>query len=278
MKAKSFFRSIFTSAKLACISNDQLGKNASPAEVDVIISLTSIPSRLSSLHLTIKSLLNQSISFEKVVLWLHQDLKDNLPPGLQKLQGKRFEIHYGATTEPHRKLVETLKLHPDRVIVTCDDDMMYPRDWLFRLLESWRHTPDDIVAHRCRKIRIENGEILPYKTWHSEPKGKSSTLTLALGWGGVLFPPGALDARVLDRDAYLRLSPNADDLWYKAMATLKGTAMRKSRDPYPAPIPIIASQSMSLGKKNIGEDQNRVQLLALAKEYKLTFEPNPKNS
>ena len=124
MKAKSFFRSVFTAARLACISSGQLGKNASLAEVEVVISLTSIPSRLSSLHLTIKSLLNQSISFEKVVLWWHQDLEHTLPPALQKLQGKRFEIHYSATTEPHRKLVETLKLHPDRVIVTCDDDMM----------------------------------------------------------------------------------------------------------------------------------------------------------
>jgi hypothetical protein len=271
VKAKSFFRSIFSSVKLACTPGHRLGENASPAEVEVVISLTSIPSRLSSLHLTIKSLLNQNISFEKVVLWLHQDLKNKLPSALQKLQGQRFEIHFTETNEPHGKLVETLKLHPDRVIVTCDDDMMYPQNWLSRLLESWRHTPDDIVAHRCRKIRIENGEILPYKTWHSEPQGESSSLTLALGWGGVLFPPGSLDERVLDRDSYLRLSPNADDLWYKAMAMLKGTAVRKSREPYPAPIPIIASQSISLGTKNIGDDQNRVQLLALAKEYNLTF-------
>jgi hypothetical protein len=272
VKAKSFFRSVFTSARLACISDDQLGKNASPAGVEVVISLTSLPSRLSSLHLTIKSLLNQSISFEKVVLWLHEDLKNNLPPSLDKLQGKRFEIHYSATTEPHRKLVGTLKLHPDRVIVTCDDDMMYPKDWLFRLLESWRHTPDDIVAHRCRKIRLENGEVLPYRTWPSEARGESSPLTIALGWGGVLFPPYSLDTRVLDRDTYMRLSPGADDMWYKAMASLKGTAMRKSRHPYPAPIPIIGSQSVSLGKKNIGDDLNRVQLLTLAKEYNLILE------
>jgi hypothetical protein len=77
---------------------------------------------------------------------------------------------------------------------------------------------------------------------------------------------------VLDRDTYMRLSPKADDLWYKAMATLKGTAVRKSRNPYPAPIPIIASQGISLRKKNIGEDLNRVQFLALVKEYNLTFE------
>jgi hypothetical protein len=70
-----------------------------------------------------------------------------------------------------------------------------------------------------------------------------------LGWAGVLFPPGSLDDRVLDRDAYMRLSTNADELSYKAMATLKDTAMRKSRFPYPAPISIIGSQSMSLQNK-----------------------------
>lgn len=272
MKIKSFFRSLLATARLAWTSEDQLGKNASPADVDVIISLTSIPSRLSALHLTIKSLLNQGVTFEKIILWLHQDLQDQVPSALVKLQGDRFEIRYCATTEPHRKLVETLKLYPDRVIVTCDDDMIYPADWLYRLLESWQQTPGDIVAHRCRKVEIENGEIKPYATWHSEATGGSSPNTLAIGWGGVLYPPGSLDDRVLDRDAYMRLSPRADDLWYKAMAMLKGTAIRKSQKPYPAPIPIIASQGVSLRKTNIGEDQNRVQLEALAKAFDLHFD------
>ena len=275
MKPRDFFRpfrSVFAQAKLACISGDHLGKSASPAPVEVIISLTSIPSRLSMLHLTIKSLLNQNVSFEKIVLWLHQDLENSLPSALQNMQGKRFAIHYCTTTEPHRKLVETLKLFPDRIIVTCDDDMMYPKDWLFRLLESWRDTPDDIVAHMCRKVRLVNGDIMPYRTWHGESKGKSTTRTLALGWGGVLFPPGSLDARVLDRDTYMRLSPYADDLWVKAMAMLKGTAVRRSRNPDPEPLPIIGSQSISLQKKNIGEDLNRAQLFDLVKEFDLKFE------
>ena len=123
----------------------------------------------------------------------------------------------------------------------------------------------------CRKVRLEDGEILPYGSWRGESRGHSTALTLALGWGGVLFPPGSLDDRVLDRDTYMRLSPYADDLWFKAMAMLKGTAMRKSRNPDPEPIPIIGSQGISLQKKNIGEDLNRVQLLALVKEFDLKF-------
>lgn len=271
MKTKVFLRSIYFSLKLACTSDFKLGKDMATAPVKVIISLTSIPSRLSTLHLTIKSLLIQNVSFDKIILWLHYDLKESVPSALNNLQGEHFGIHYSSTTEPHRKLVETLKLLPDRYIVTCDDDMIYPKDWLSRLLESWQRAPDDIVAHMCRKMRLENREFMPYRKWRGESKGESSPLTLALGWGGVLYPPGSLDARVLERDTYMRLSPHADDLWFKAMAMLKGTAVRKSVNPDPEPVPIIGSQSISLGKKNIAEDMNREQLLALIEEYKLKF-------
>lgn len=203
---------------------------------------------------------------------MYQDLENDVPDRLQQLTGKKFEIQFCQTTEPHRKLVNTLELYPDRHIVTCDDDMMYPKDWLFRLLVSWQRTPDEIVAHMCRKIRIEEGEMLAYRRWRGERPGNSSNLTVALGWGGVMFPPGSLDKKVLDRELYMRLTPHADDLWFKAMAMLKGTAMRKSFNPNPEPVPIVSTQNISLSKKNIDEDQNRVQLLALVNEFDLKFD------
>ena len=70
----------------------------------------------------------------------------------------------------------------------------------------------------------------------------------------------------------MRLSPYADDLWFKAMAMLKGTEMRKSSKPNPEPVPIKSTQSISLSQKNIDDDQNRIQLLSLSKEYNLEFE------
>ena len=147
MKARVFFRSVYHGARLACTPAARLGRDAVPADDPVIISLTTIPSRLPYLHLTIKSLLDQRVGFDRILLWVHRDLEDALPPKLARLQGERFAVRYSETTEPHRKLVETLKLHPERIIVVCDDDMMYPRDWLQRLMECWRRTPGDIVAH-----------------------------------------------------------------------------------------------------------------------------------
>ena len=57
--------------------------------------------------------------------------------------------------------------------------------------------------------------------------------------------------------------PLDDDTFPPTMAMLQGTAMRKSERPDPEPVPILGSQEFSLGRQNIGEDQNRVQLLAL---------------
>ena len=275
MKGKVVARSVFNYLRLAFASGDRLGENAKPAPVDVIISLTTIPSRLSAVHITIKSLLNQDICFDKIVLWLHRDLESAVPSALQRLQGDRFEICYSQTTEPHRKLVETLKQSPESFVVTCDDDMMYPTNWLSRLIESWQDHPDDIVAHMCCQIRVKNGEIQPYRTWPPvETWDYSSPSTMTLGFGGVLYPPQSLDSQVLNRDTYMRLCPNADDLWFKTMATLKGTAMRKSRNSV-VPLPILGTQSISLAKENIGEDRNRTQILALIDHFNLHFDDLP---
>ena len=112
---------------------------------------------------------------------------------------------------------------------------------------------------------------MPYRSWRGEQPGASNVGTTALGWGGVLFPPGSLDSRVTDYDTYMRLCPRADDLWFKAMAHLKGTAMRKSNTPDPEPVPIPGSQTISLQKENIDQDMNRVQLQALIDEFDLNF-------
>lgn len=269
---RDFFRFILARTQLALVPDRQLGCRAQASDTQVIISLTSIPSRLESLHLTIKSLLNQNLEFQKIILWLHEDLGGQIPGSLARYEGGRFEIGYCQTTEPHRKLVETLKRHPDQVIVTCDDDVIYPEDWLQRLITCWEATPGDIVAHMCRQIRFENGELMRYRSWRGEQRGASTPGTLALGWGGVVFPPGSLDERVLDYDTYMRLCPRADDLWFKAMAHLKGTAVRKSDAPNPEPVPILGSQVVSLQRENIGEDKNRVQMQALIEEYDLVFD------
>ena len=86
--------------------------NVKKEEIPVIVSLTSIPSRLSTLHLTIRSLLNQDKRPKKIILWLHHSLKKEIPKNLAALENDLFEIMYSDLICSHRKLIHSLTLFP----------------------------------------------------------------------------------------------------------------------------------------------------------------------
>ncbi|MBU2984942.1 glycosyltransferase family 2 protein [Saccharophagus degradans] len=270
MKLKELPLSLKTAWRLRRTPIEKLGFDAAPAPSGLVISLTSIESRLARLDLTIRSLLAQDMAATKVMLWLHHSLKAKLPAKLLALVGQRFEIHYSNETCSHRKLVETLRLNFEQTVVTCDDDVMYPTDWLRRLVDAHIAFPNCIVAHECREINYdEQGKLQPYSQWNSAAPNSSKANTLAIGYGGVLYPPKALPVQVLDRAEYDRLAPRADDLWFKAMSLLNGTQVRRTENCRPKPVPVIASQGVSLKKHNVREDGNFIQWQALDNHFNL---------
>ncbi|SFX09120.1 hypothetical protein [Marinospirillum alkaliphilum] len=211
------------------------------------------------------------------MLWLHRDLEHSLPQSLVELQGEVFQIHYVDLTCSHRKLIHSLTAFPDRVLVTCDDDEIYEETWLERLYRDHLQFPGDVIAHECRRIAYgADGAPLPYRKWRTLTQaGAAGMDLLPIGYGGVLYPPGALMPEATDVDLFMRLAPKADDLWFKAMSFRKGTRVRRSRDPLPKPVGIIGSQWVSLQKTNVHEDANRLQWLAICEHFGIELEPRP---
>lgn len=245
---------------------------ATPIEpLPLVVSLTSIPSRLQTLHLTIRSLLCQSSPAHKIVLWLHHDLAKQLPQNLVILQSEVFEIRYVGLTCSHRKLIHSLEAFPDIVVVTCDDDMMYDTHWLCSLYKEHLNNPKHIVANDCRMIMRDNlGNLLPYKQWlHPTPNQIIHWPLLPIGHAGVLYPPHTLDPQVGNVELFMQLAPKADDLWFRAMAWLKGTPIIPTAQPYPKATPIIGANKVSLLKSNMQEDGNRLQWQALCNHFGL---------
>ena len=270
MKLKELPLSWWTARKLARLTADELLKVGVP-RLPLIVSLTSIPSRLGIIHLTIRSLLAQTHPAEKIILWLNDDLRGQLPQSLVELEGSAFEICYVNLTCSHRKLIHSLELHPDKTIVTCDDDLMYDATWLYRLYQSHLVHPKDVIAHECRLIRfVAPGQPAPYCEWKTEARTDiTEPWLMPIGYGGVLYPPHCLYSDVQNRELFLRLTPKADDLWFKAMSYLAGTNTRRSANPGKKPIPIIASQKDSLKKTNVRQDGNYQQWMALCQHYNL---------
>lgn len=270
MKLKQLPASLLMAYRLKRLDCRALNKPQVHA-LPVIVSLTSIPSRLQAVALTVRSLLAQDAPAQKIILWLHQDLRAQIPPALAELEGDVFSISFVDLTCPHRKLIHTLVQYPGAVIVTCDDDLMYRFDWLRRLYQDHLRYPKAIVAHECRKIEFEDcGLPKPYQEWPVEEGcGLTHPWFMSIGYGGVLYPPGALHADVQKRDLFLALTPRADDLWFKAMSLMAGTEVRRSSAPGLKPIPIWGTQRVSLKRSNVRREGNTEQWRALYAHYNL---------
>ena len=137
----------------------------------VIVSLTSYPARIETVHLAIESLIAQSVKPWKIVLWLSKDEfpsgRVSLPPRLTALENDSlFEIEWVEKNyRPYNKLVHALRKYPDCAIITVDDDLLYPSDMVERLLAAHEKYPEFIKAMRVRTMTAKAGKVQPFLDW-----------------------------------------------------------------------------------------------------------------
>ena len=263
--------SLFHSLRLSLIPRSKI-LSVRKEQLPVIVSLTSIPARFKRLHLVIRSLLTQSHHPKKIVLWINDEIRDKIPAKLLKLQGEIFEICYSPLNCSHRKLIHSLEKYPEEIIITCDDDMIYARDWLYLLYKAHQIYPKDVIGNRTLHINHSaEGEPLPYSQWHYPSEGNiNQKAQIPIGAWGVLYPPNSLYDKVLDVDLFLRIAPKNDDLWFKAMALLNHTISRPADIKPSEPIPIIGTQKIALKKENKDNAFNDTVWKSLDEYYDLS--------
>jgi hypothetical protein len=222
----------------------------------------------------VRSILAQEMKPKKIALWLHNSFKGNLPKSLSKLEGDIFNVYYSKHDFSHLKLIESLNHFPSETIVTIDDDLMYPPDFLKLLYNSHLEHPKDIISNQVREILFdENGHPLPYIEWHhilTQPE--NAKFVMPLGVFGVLYPPNSLDNRVTDVRLLTELAPKADDLWFKAMSILNKTTSRVASQTSTNPVLILGTQKIALKRTNKLQDFNRVQWLRIMEYFNITAE------
>lgn len=268
MKISELPNSLYHSLKLITKRVDKL-ESLKVKTIPVVVSLTTIPSRIKTVHITIRSLLIQDVLPQKIILWVHNSYESNIPTQLKKLLGNRFEIRFSPYTFSHRKLIHSLESFPNSIIVTCDDDLIYHPKWLRLLYQEHLKNPKVIIGNRCREISYDlNNQVKPYLKWpYVNNQIINVKFLMPVGAFGVLYPPNLLDERVLDVNLFTALSPKSDDLWFKTMTLLKGTLSLPSKILPPDPIPIIATQSVALKNINNKQDYKRIQWEQISKFF-----------
>ena len=243
----------------------------------IIVSLTSFPEAIPYAVTAIRSILHGTIMPDKIVLYLDswKFTEENLPVELETLKSECpiFEVRLNPfQIRSYKKLIPALQDFPDAVIVTIDDDILYTPDLLHRLIKVHSKFPKDVIAHRVRKIYLDQ----PYRKWRKLKwydfifkRYQPSFRYMQTGVGGVLYPPHSLDSDMLDPAIFTKLAPTTDDLWFWAAAVSAGTRIIPVPDGMRTAKEIGKPADLSLKTVNLkpGDDRNRIAFDTILAHY-----------
>ena len=189
----------------------------------IIASLTSYPPRINSCWITITSLFNQNFKGYKIllVLSLEEFPSKQIPWTLKLLRFKGLEILWCKENyKSYKKLIPVKKKYPNSTIITFDDDTYYEKWRIKKLISEHKIHPKALIGHRGRQIKVnDNNEVDIYVNWKLSSKRFDTKYTFLIGVGGILYPPNKhFDCLIQDYSLAIKLSPNADDIFFWAVA------------------------------------------------------------
>ncbi|TXB68802.1 glycosyltransferase family 2 protein [Paracoccus aurantiacus] len=230
-------------------------------DAPLIVSLTSYGPRLPTVSKVIASLLRQTVSADRVILWLDKADRDRLPPEVAE---SGAEIRVCPDWKSYKKLVPTLLEAPDAYIVTADDDVYYGPNWLEGLTAK---AGSGAVCHRAHEITMQGGLPRVYDDWNRNITAPAAgPLIFPTGVGGVLYAPGVFHPDVTDANKFMRLAPSADDVWFYWMHRMNGSAPEKIGGRFRV-IEWPGSQAQNLRATNLGTGGNDRAVAAMIAEY-----------
>lgn len=240
-----------------------------------IVSLTSFGSRVDTVHLTIQSLFEQSQAPKKIVLWLDQEefQSNNLPESLVRAQSRGLEVKFCKNIRSYKKIIPSLLAYPSDIIITVDDDILYPSFFIEELMNTHRDYKNSICCYRAHQItkNLDN-EINPYQSWqHNISFTPPRMDLLATGAGGILYPPKCFSYDVLDEKTFMELCPTADDIWLKVAALqsdIPCVVVPKHSAWAALPPFILGTQEECLAKSNV-KSENDIQLNRVLEHFGL---------
>lgn len=238
----------------------------------IIISLTSFPARFSNLYICIKSLLNQTLKPDYIILYLGKDSTDvKLPSSLLDLQKYGLQIVRDVDDiKPHKKYFYAMKAFPDDIVITVDDDCVYDKNLVKDLYFAHLKYPKTVVA---RNVRVIPTTIETYDKWKYKSNLVMSTSLsyLAVGLGGVLYPPNVLCSECFNLDKIKDLCLTADDIWLKYHELLNHVAVTYCPSIYYMPVILKESTKVSLFHQNLGDHKNDIFIKEVGKFYNINI-------
>jgi hypothetical protein len=251
----------------------RLDQNLSDDSKKYIVSLTTFPSRIDSVWLTIESILRQEVKPDTLILWLYEgefNGKASLPKELLEQEKRGLQIKFcQENLMPHKKYFYTMLANPKANVITVDDDILYPSNLLKNLIAYHHKDEANIICTLSRKIN--ESSFSDYSTWNYVLKTTEGLLSnLPIGVGAVLYPPNSLNSEVFNLEVLKDKALRADDLWLKIMGLLQKTKVVCIGGEYNRLfMPLYLKDDKRLMDENIGEGQNDTIFKSLIEHYNI---------
>ncbi|MGM0915090.1 MAG: glycosyl transferase [Pseudomonadota bacterium] len=235
---------------------------------EIVVSLTTYSKRIHDVYLVIESISQQTVLPNRVVLWLAEGEFDTLPISITERTDFGLEIRFCEDIKSYKKIVPALLDFPDSIIITLDDDILYPKDTIEILVNKHKENPGAIIGHRAHEITYRKGKVRPYKEWKKETKENNGNIFLT-GGAGALYPPNSLYKDVTKKEIFTEICPYADDVWMFFMAKLNKTEIInvQGRDFKDFVELSNASSEGGLNKLNVDRRYNDKQIANMIKYY-----------
>ena len=247
--------------------------NREKRDILVTASLTSFPARIEYVHLAIKSLMQQSYKPDRIILWLaNAQFPDRtLPKNLTDLENYGLEIKWCDDLYGHKKYFYCIQQQKENeVVITFDDDIIYPIDAIKRLVAKHREFPRCLVCERAQSVPKRSNDFYNVGRWDTISnvalKTPSYSVCPSTG-GGYLIPYGAYPQHMLDKELILKYALKNDDMWCMFMAAENKVRFIKTRKYHRSFTVINASQSVSLGQQNILQSNSEADFRKLKEAY-----------
>jgi len=195
-----------------------------------VVSLTTYGARSKKVYFTIESIANGGLRPSRLILWIDDEaLFNHLPTTLRRLQERGLEVRLCKNYGPHTKYypyVESTESF-DIPLVTADDDMLYPKYWLKKLVKAHHEFPEYVNCFWCHVIAIDENGIGKSRDWKQCDSTQPQCRHVAAGVTGVIYPPAFLAQLKRAGNAFETCCPKADDIWLHVQALRSGYRVRQ---------------------------------------------------
>lgn len=192
----------------------------------IIVSFTTIPSRVQTLNCVLDSILAQTKLPDSIYLYVSRSqfnkeqsqlLIDITEPYISC--GLHL-VWVDGDIGPHKKYYYAMQQFPDDVIITIDDDVIYPPEMISRLWNLYMNHPTSVISNRTYLMsKADDNTLGLYKHWlllNTDYYTEERMDLFATGCAGVLYPPHLFSDILFEKKSFMKLCPFADDVWLKA--------------------------------------------------------------